>query len=134
MSIPLEKICFEITETTAIANLTSATRFIKTFKERGCTFALDDFGTGFSSYGYLKNLPVDYLKIDGEFIKDIVNEPLNQALVKSIHEIGHIMGLQTIAEFAENDEILNCLRNIGVDFAQGFGIGQPQPIENFKYC
>ncbi len=130
-NFPPKKICFEITETAAIANLTNASRFIKTLKEMGCKFALDDFGSGLSSYGYLKNLPVDYLKIDGVFVKDIVNDPLDRAMVKSINEIGHIMGLQTIAEFVENDNILKCLQNIGIDFAQGFGVGRPQPIEDF---
>ena len=122
------KICFEITETVAVSNLESATHFISTLKEAGCRFALDDFGSGISSFGYLKNLPVDYLKIDGMFVKDIVDDPIDHAMVKSINEIGHVMGLQTIAECVENDEIRKMLKAIGVDYAQGYGLGKPQPI------
>ena len=92
-------------------------------------FALDDFGSGLSSYAYLKTLPVDYLKIDGVFVKDIENDPIDFEMVKSINDIGHIMGIQTIAEFVENDAILCKLKNIKVDYVQGFGIGKPHPIE-----
>ncbi len=124
--IPAEKICFEITETAAISNLASATRFIQTLKELGCQFALDDFGSGLSSFAYLKSLPVDFVKIDGIFIKDIVTNPIDLAVVTSINEIGHVMGKQTIAEFVEDEAILEKLREIGVDYAQGYGIGRPQ--------
>ncbi len=124
-SIPAEKICFEITETTAITNLSTASGVIKALKERGCRFALDDFGSGLSSFGYLKNLPVDYLKIDGMFVKDIVEDPIDHAMVKSINEIGQVMGMGTIAEFVENDEIKGMLREIGVNYAQGYGIAKP---------
>jgi diguanylate cyclase (GGDEF)-like protein/PAS domain S-box-containing protein len=120
-----EKICFEITETTAIANLNSAIKFILSMKALGCHFALDDFGSGLSSFGYLKNLPVNYLKIDGMFVKGIVNDPIDHAMVKSINEIGQVMGMQTIAEFVENDEIKDKLIKIGVNYAQGYGIGKP---------
>ena len=126
------KICFEITETTAIANYTHASHFIDTLRKRGCEFALDDFGSGFSSFAYLKNLNVDYLKIDGMFIKDIINDPLTYSMVKSINEIGHISGIKTIAEFVEDEQILNELHNIGVDYAQGYGIGIPQPFDLAK--
>ena len=127
--MPPEKICFEITETMAIANLASATRLIKALRELGCRFALDDFGSGLSSFAYLKNLPVDFLKIDGMFVKGMVDDPIDFAMVKSINEMGHVMGKKTIAEFAENDAILAGLRKLGVDYAQGYGIGAPRPIE-----
>ena len=122
------KICFEITETAAISNLAIANKFISTLKGLGCRFALDDFGSGLSSFAYLKNLPVDYLKIDGMFVKDIVDDPIDRAMVKSINEIGHVMGMQTIAEFVENDVIKGMLKEIGVNYAQGYGIGKPQPL------
>lgn len=124
-----EKICFEITETAAISNMARATKFISTLKDLGCRFALDDFGSGLSSFGYLKKLPINYLKIDGMFVKDIVNDPIDRAMVKSINEIGQIMGMQTIAEFVEQDEIKGMLRVIGVDYAQGYAINKPQPLE-----
>ncbi len=128
-AIKNEKICFEITETAAITNLNIAIKFISTIKRMGCKFALDDFGSGLSSFSYLKNLPVDYLKIDGMFIKDIVDDPIDHAMVKSINEIGHIMGMKTIAEFVENDAIKDMLKELGVNYAQGFGIGKPVPLQ-----
>jgi diguanylate cyclase (GGDEF)-like protein/PAS domain S-box-containing protein len=128
--IPPEKICFEITETVAITNLSLTANFIEVLKVQGCRFSLDDFGSGLSSFAYLKNLPVNFLKIDGVFVKDILDDPLNLAMVKSINEIGHIMGKQTIAEFVENKAILEKLREIGVDYVQGYEIGRPRPIED----
>lgn len=122
------KLCFEITETAAIANFPSALHFIHMLKDIGCRFALDDFGSGFSSFAYLKKLPVDFLKIDGMFVEDIVNDPVSLVMVNSINEIGHIMGMETIAEFVENDQILDKLRAIGVNYAQGYGIGKPRPL------
>ena len=122
------KICFEITETAAIASFSQANRFIQALKELGCKFALDDFGTGLSSFGYLKHFPVDYLKIDGSFVKEILHDPIDREMVRSINEIGHLTGKQTIAEFAENLEIINMLRSLGVDYAQGYGVSQPQRV------
>ena len=125
------KICFEITETAAIANLGAAIEFIHALKEIGCLFALDDFGTGVSSFNYLKNLPVDFLKIDGSFIREIHKDPIDFAMVRSINEIGQVMGKLTIAEFVENDAILDVMRDIGINYAQGYAIGRPTPI-NYK--
>ena len=130
--IPPEKICFEITETAAIANLATASRFIHLMKGQGCFFALDDFGSGLSSFAYLKNLPVDYLKIDGMFVRDIGDDPIDYAMVKSINEIGQILDKKTIAEFVENDLILEKLMEIGVDYAQGYVISHPEPIEEIR--
>ena len=127
-NVPPGKLCFEITETAAIANLSRATEFINELRALGCKFALDDFGSGLSSFAYLKMLSVDFLKVDGMFVKDLVDDPIDYAMVRSINEIGHVMGMQTIAEFVENDAILVRLRQIGVDFAQGFGIASPEPM------
>jgi diguanylate cyclase (GGDEF)-like protein/PAS domain S-box-containing protein len=128
--VPSSKICFEITETAVISNLTQATRFISTLKGLGCLFALDDFGSGLSSFAYLKNLPVDYLKIDGMFVRNIHLDALDRALVRSINDIGKVMGKQTIAEFVENDAIRDVLVDLGVDYAQGYGVGKPHPIDD----
>jgi diguanylate cyclase (GGDEF)-like protein/PAS domain S-box-containing protein len=130
--IPPQKICFEITETAAIANLTQAIQFIEALSSAGCRFALDDFGSGLSSFSYLKNLPVDFLKIDGGFVKGMVDDPVDLAMVASINEIGKVMGKKTIAEFAENEAILARLQDIGVDYAQGYAINRPQPIEEMQ--
>ncbi len=119
-------ICFEITETAAIAHLSNAIFFIQEIKQFGCMFSLDDFGTGLSSYSYLKNLPVDFLKIDGCFIKDIADNLSDQAMVKSIHEIGNFMGKKSIAEYVENNQILEFLQTVGIDYVQGFGIDKPK--------
>jgi EAL domain-containing protein (putative c-di-GMP-specific phosphodiesterase class I) len=126
--IPPEMICFEITETVAIANLAQAAQFMRSLKQIGCRFALDDFGSGMSSFAYLKNLPVDYLKIDGGFVKQIVDEPIDLAMVEAINHIGHVMGIQTIAEFVENQTILEKITAIGVDYAQGYSIAHPRPL------
>ncbi len=127
--IPHATICFEITETAAIANRQKATYFIQQLRALGCKFSLDDFGAGMSSFAYLKHLPVDFLKIDGEFVKNMLNDPIDCAMVEAINHIGHVMGKLTIAEFVENEEILARLRDIGVDFAQGYGIAEPKPFD-----
>lgn len=126
------KLCFEVTETAAIADIVHATRFIGTLRERGCLFALDDFGSGFSSFTYLKSLPVDFVKIDGSFVRDIANDSIDLAMVKSINEIGHVMGKKTIAEFVEDENVLALLKVVGVDYAQGFEIGRPTPLALFR--
>jgi diguanylate cyclase (GGDEF)-like protein/PAS domain S-box-containing protein len=122
------KICFEITETAAVASFSQANRFIQALKELGCKFALDDFGTGLSSFGYLKHFPVDFLKIDGSFVREILRDPIDREMVRSINEIGHLTGKKTIAEFAENAEIIQMLTSLGIDYAQGYGISQPQRV------
>jgi len=122
------KICFEITETAAIASYSQANRFINALKELGCMFALDDFGTGLSSFGYLKHFPVDFLKIDGSFVKEILHDPIDREMVRSINEIGHLTGKRTIAEFAENEEIITMLKGMGVDYAQGYGVAEPKRV------
>lgn len=123
-----ELLCFEITETAAINNMSTAIHFMNVLKKLGCSFALDDFGSGLSSFSYLNSLPVDYLKIDGAFVMDIDKDPMHHAMVKSINEVGQVMGIKTIAEFAASDSIINCLRDIGVDNAQGYAIARPTPL------
>jgi len=121
-------ICLEITETTAIQNLSRAVGFMKQLRRAGVTFALDDFGNGFSSFAYLKSLPVDYLKIDGSFVKDIDGDPIDLAMVEAVNSIGHVMGMKTIAEYVKDQTIMKMLRKMGVDYAQGFAIAAPEPL------
>lgn len=129
--VPADNICFEITETAAIGNLTKAVHFIGELKALGCRFSLDDFGSGLSSFAYLKNLPVDYLKIDGGFVKDMDNNQTSYAMVEAINNIGHTMNIQTIAEFVENQVVFDQLRELGVDFAQGYVIAKPAPLDEY---
>lgn len=131
--IPAHYICFEITETSAMADLSKARDFITQLKKLGCRFALDDFGSGLSSFGYLKKLEVDYLKIDGIFIRDLANSPLDQAIVASINNIAHILQLQTIAEFVEDAATLDVLKQLGIDFVQGYHLGRPEPLEKLGH-
>jgi diguanylate cyclase (GGDEF)-like protein/PAS domain S-box-containing protein len=126
--IRMDRICFEITETAAIGNLIHAQRFIAALKQQGCRFALDDFGSGLSSFAYLKTLPIDFLKIDGAFVKDMMNDPIDYAMVEAIHRIGHVMGIETIAEYVENETTLALLKSIGVNYAQGYCMAYPRPL------
>jgi diguanylate cyclase (GGDEF)-like protein len=126
--VPPELFCFEITETAAIENLTRAITFIRSMKKVGSTFALDDFGNGFSSFSYLKSLPVDFLKIDGSYVKGIVESSVDSALVEAVNDIGHVMGMKTIAEFVQSREILERLISMGVDYGQGYTIAPPAPL------
>ena len=127
--IPPQAICFEVTETAAIANLSNALSFIQNVKSLGCKVALDDFGTGLSSFSYLKTLTADYLKIDGGFVRDMLQDPMDAAIVTAINNIGHVAKMKTIAEFVENMEIKNRLAEIGVDYAQGYGLHRPESID-----
>ena len=128
-NIPPCVLCFEITESIAISNFQSTDRFIKRLKEMGCSFALDDFGNGLSSFNYLKLLTVDFLKIDGSFIKNIANEPLDFAVVKTINTMGHYMGLKTIAEYVKDKPTYEILMDIGVNYLQGYYISKPKPLK-----
>jgi Amt family ammonium transporter len=122
-------LCFEVTETAAITNMRSALHFINELRQIGCLIALDDFGSGLSSFAYLKQMPVDYLKIDGMFVNDCVHNSVNLEIVNSINGIGQVLGLKTVAEFVEDESTLITMKHLGVDFVQGFRIGKPQPWE-----
>lgn len=128
--VAAEHICFEITETAAVTNLSSALRLVTRLKEAGCRFALDDFGSGVSSFSYLKNIPVDYLKIDGTFVHNIPEDQTDMAMVSSINQVAHIMGIETIAEYVESDSIRAALETLGVDYGQGFALARPEPLDN----
>lgn len=129
--IPYKKVCFEITESMAILKMDETLEFINTFHKLGCLFALDDFGSGFSSYNYLKHLPVDQVKIDGSFVKDILVDPVDLAMVNSIKDVAKAMGMETVAEFVESTEIMVELGKMGVDFAQGYGVAKPRALSDF---
>jgi len=126
-----EQVCFEVTETAAIANITAATSFMLTLRGCGFRFSLDDFGSGLSSFTYLKKLPVDYLKIDGTFVRDIMSDPIDHAMVRSINELGQLLGKETIAEFVETMDIARELKKMGVNYAQGYAYAQPRPLTEF---
>ncbi|RME35638.1 MAG: EAL domain-containing protein [Gammaproteobacteria bacterium] len=128
---PLAKVhlTFEITETAAITNLTAALQFMEELRSQGIHFALDDFGSGLSSFGYLQQLPIDYLKIDGRFVRDMLEDRVDAVIVRSVNDLGHALGIETVAEFVENDAIRERLQEIGVDFGQGYGIARPAPLE-----
>ena len=124
-------ICFEITETAAVTNLANVVHFMHELKKLGCRFSLDDFGTGLSSFTYLKNLPVDYLKIDGEFVLNVSEDKIDHSVVVAIGQVGRAMGIQTIAERVETPQVLDKLAAIGIQYAQGFFIAPPAPVERF---
>ena len=128
-AVPPQTICFEITETVAISNLDNVANLIAKLKQLGCSIALDDFGSGMYSPNYLKSLAVDYLKIDGSLVKNIAKDSIDRATVECFQNISQIMGIKTIAEFVENDEILQNLKQIGIHYAQGYGIERPQPLD-----
>jgi diguanylate cyclase (GGDEF)-like protein/PAS domain S-box-containing protein len=130
--LPQGAICFEITETAAISNLSRVVHFMQALKKLGCKFSLDDFGSGLSSFTYLKNLPVDYLKIDGQFIRNVVDDSVDESMVKAISEVGHAMGIETIAERVETRQVLEKLGALGVEFAQGYYIARPSSVSSFE--
>ena len=130
--LPKSAICFEITETAAISNLSRVVHFMQTLKKLGCMFSLDDFGSGLSSFTYLKNLPVDYLKIDGQFVSNVVDDSVDESMVKAISEVGHAMGIETIAERVETKQVLDKLGALGVEFAQGYYIARPTSVATFE--
>src|SRR5688572_3111214 len=130
-SVPAERLCLEITETSVVRDRTRAQRFIARMRDLGCRFALDDFGTGFCSFGYLQHLDVDYLKIDGSFVRDLGQSELADAVIRSITDIAHVLDKRTVAEQAETSAQLDRLRAMGVDYAQGYAIARPQPIDAF---
>jgi diguanylate cyclase (GGDEF)-like protein len=129
-----DEVCFEITETAAISNIRQAERFIETFRERGCRFSLDDFGSGMSSFSYLKRLKVDFLKIDGLFVRQVVDDRFDQAMVRAVQSVAAATGLQTIAEYVESAEIAAWLRGVGVNYAQGYGVHRPEPLGEVLRC
>lgn len=129
-AIPPGKLCFEITETVAVSSLRRTREFMEAFRRHGCRFSLDDFGSGFSSYTYLKHLPVDYLKIDGAFVKDIADDAVDRAMVESINRLGHVLGKRTIAEFVETQVVFDRIRELGVDYVQGYAVARPQPLDS----
>ncbi|HEU4993092.1 MAG TPA: EAL domain-containing protein, partial [Luteimonas sp.] len=126
--VPPERMCFEITETEAVRNLARAVRFIERLRGFGCLVALDDFGAGMSSFGYLKNLPVDVIKIDGSFIRDIEADPMSRSIVDAITEIGHQRGLEVVAEWVGDVRTIEILRSLRVDYGQGFALHRPEPV------
>jgi EAL domain-containing protein (putative c-di-GMP-specific phosphodiesterase class I) len=126
--VPPARLCFEITETVAVRNLARAVRFIERLRAVGCQVALDDFGAGMSSFGYLKNLPVDVIKIDGSFIRDLDGDPMSRSIVDAIAEIGHQRGLDVVAEWVSSEDTIAILRALGVDYGQGFALHRPERV------
>lgn len=129
-TIDPKRLTFEVTETAVIHNLDRALVMMNTIRAYGCTFSLDDFGSGLSSFGYIKSMPIDVIKIDGVFVRNLVADVTNQSIVKAIATLGRDLGKKTVAEFVEDDPTLDVLRRLGVDYAQGYGIHKPEPIEH----
>jgi EAL domain-containing protein (putative c-di-GMP-specific phosphodiesterase class I) len=127
-NVPPRNICFEVTETVAISHIDDAVTFMTALRNFGCRFSLDDFGAGLSSFGYLKVLPVDYLKIDGSFVREVTTDEISLSMVKAICQIGKTMQLSVVAEFVGDEATQDALRPIGVDYVQGFGVGKPVPV------
>ena len=123
-----DQLCFEITETGTISNMVKAADFVRTLRDIGCSFSIDDFGTGMASYNYLRELPVDYVKLDGRFIRNINSDPKDYEMVRSIHSLAKFLGQSTIAECVENEEVAATLRTIGIDYLQGWAVGKPKPL------
>jgi EAL domain-containing protein (putative c-di-GMP-specific phosphodiesterase class I) len=132
--LPKGAICFEITETAAISNLSRVVHFMNAVKALGCKFSLDDFGSGLSSFTYLKNLPVDYLKIDGQFIRNVADDNIDESMVVAISQVGHAMGIETIAERVETKKVFDKLGSLGIEFAQGYYIARPTSVQSFHPC
>ena len=132
--LPKGAVCFEITETAAISNLSRVVHFMNALKALGCKFSLDDFGSGLSSFTYLKNLPVDYLKIDGQFIRNVAEDEIDESMVVAISQVGHAMGIETIAERVESKKVLEKLGSLGIEFAQGYYIARPTSVQSFEPC
>lgn len=128
---PSSCICFEITETSAIQNRQRALDMLRNLRKQGFAFAIDDFGSGFASYGYLRELPVDYVKIDGCFVRQLAGNAKDYAIVKSIHDVCAVMGIETVAEFVESQDIIRKLEEIGINYAQGYAVGRPKPLEDY---
>jgi EAL domain-containing protein (putative c-di-GMP-specific phosphodiesterase class I) len=126
-------LCFEITETAAIANLANVGFFMRELRTRGCLVALDDFGSGLSSFNYLRNLPVDLIKIDGQFVQNIAHDAVDRSMVEAIAQVGRAMGLKTVAERVESQAVLDTLRHLNIDFAQGYHVARPAPFEQFPH-
>jgi ammonium transporter, Amt family len=127
-NLPGAALCFEITETAAIGNLATARDLMKQLSARGCRFALDDFGQGLSSFAYLRELPVDVLKIEGSIVRDVADDAVCDAIVRAVHDVARSIGAETVAEFVEDDRILDRVHAIGIDYAQGYGIARPEPL------
>lgn len=126
--VPPELLHFEVTETAAVTNINEARHFMEQLRDIGCRIVLDDFGRGLSSFAYLKNLPVDMLKIDGLFVREIMEDYTDHTMVRMINELAHSLGMQTIAEYIENEQVMCCIRQLGIDYGQGFHMARPEAI------